>query len=177
MSLKGILSIGGKPGLFKHIAQSKNAIIVEDLLSGKRMPAYATAKISALEDIQIYTDDEEAPLIEVFRTIQSKEAEGFAINTKTANNDEFKAKFSEVLPNYDQDRVYVSDMKKVFGWYNFLKENNLLDLTDEPEEETKEEKTEEVIEEKKTAVKAKPAAKKTAKPAAKKEVKETVEKE
>ena len=156
MSLKGILSIGGKPGLFKHVAQSKNAIIVEDLLSGKRMPAYATAKISALEDIQIYTDDEESLLIDVFRSIQEKEKAGASFDIKGLSNDQIKAKFAEVLENYDEDRVYISDMKKVFGWYNFLKDNNLLDLTDEPEEETKETVAEE---ENKPAKKAAPKAK------------------
>ncbi len=139
MSLKGILSIGGKPGLYKHIAQSKNAIIVEDIVSGKRIPAYATAKISALEDIQIFTEEDEVPLIDVLKKIKEKENGGETLDTKKASSDDIKLKLEEVLPNYDKDRVYVSDMKKIFSWYNFLQNHDMLDFEEETEETEKEE--------------------------------------
>jgi len=131
--LKGILAISGHPGLFKLIAESKNNIIVESLETGKRMPAYSTTKISALEDIAIYTDEEDVPLKEVFKTIHEKEDGGKAINHKSSGN-ELKNYFGGVLPDYDRDRVYVSDIKKVILWYNILHEKDMLDFSDEEEE-------------------------------------------
>ncbi len=140
MALKGILSIGGKPGLFKHVAQSKNAIIVEDIETGKRTPAYATAKISALEDIQVFTEEDEVSLVEIFKTLKNIEDGKETLNPKSVSADDIKAKFAEVLPNYDKDRVYVSDMKKIFSWYNFLQKHNLLDFEDEAETDDNTEK-------------------------------------
>ncbi len=143
MSLKGILSIGGKPGLYKHVAQSKNAIIVEDIVSGKRIPAYATAKISTLEDIQVFTEEDEVPLIDVLKKLKEKENGGKTLDPKNASSDDIKLKLEEVLPNYDKDRVYVSDMKKIFSWYNFLQNHNMLDFEEEENIE-KPEKTKKV---------------------------------
>lgn len=138
--LKGILAISGQGGLFKSVSETKNGIIVESLLTGKRQPAYATARISALEDIAIYCDAEEVPLKQVFKNIAEKEDGGQAVSHK-ASSKEIKAYFEEVLPDYDEDRVYVSDMKKVLQWYNLLQEKQMLDFSEE--ETAEEEATEE----------------------------------
>lgn len=136
--LKGILAISGQPGLFKLVAEAKNSIIVESLLTGKRQPAYATSKISSLEDIAIFTQTGEVALKEVIKTIAEKENKG---EVAKLEGNALKAYFGEVLPEYDQDRVYTSDMKKVIQWYNLLQKNDLLNV--EEEEEPAEEKTEE----------------------------------
>lgn len=130
--LKGILSISGQPGLFKLVAETKNSIIVESLITGKRMPAYSTSKISSLSDISIFTQTGEILLTDLFRKIIES---GKTVSPK-ASSAEIKAFFAEILPDYDQDRVYVSDMKKVIQWYQLLSEQNLLIET---EEEVKEE--------------------------------------
>lgn len=131
--LKGILSISGQPGLFKLVTETKNSIIVESLLTGKRIPAYSTSKISTLSDISIFTETGEVLLTELFIRIKKGEK---TISPK-ASTDEIKAFFGEVLPEYDKDRVYVSDMKKIIQWYQLLSDQNLLI-------ETEEEKTEEI---------------------------------
>jgi hypothetical protein len=130
--LKGILAISGQPGLFKLIAESKNNIIVESLETGKRMPAYSTTKISALEDIAIYTDVDDVPLKKVFKAIHEKEDGGKAISHKSSGS-ELKNYFGEVLPGYDRERVYVSDIKKVILWYNILHDKDMLDFSEEEE--------------------------------------------
>jgi len=140
--LKGILAISGHSGLFKMVAESKNNIIVESLETKKRMPVYSTAKVSALEDIAIYTYEAEIPLRDVLKAIAEKEDGGQAISHKSAG-DELKTYFEEVLPEYDQDRVYVSDIKKVIMWYNTLQENEMLDFTEAEDEAESEEKGEE----------------------------------
>ncbi|MGE5394927.1 MAG: DUF5606 domain-containing protein [Candidatus Saccharibacteria bacterium] len=132
--LKGILSISGYPGLFKMVTEAKNSIIVESLVTGKRMPAYSTSKISALSDISVFTENGEIQLKEVLKRIQES---GKEISPK-ASNDEIKAFFGEVVPEYDKDRVYVSDMKKIIQWFQLLKEKDL--LNEPEEEETTEEK-------------------------------------
>ena len=135
--LKEILSISGKPGLFKLINNTTNALIVESLLDGKRFPAYSNAKIIALEDISIYTEDEDMPLKTVFKRMYEKEEGKTAINHKESSA--VITKYIEsVIPEYDADRVYVSDMRKMIQWYNLLLAKNLLNF-DEPEEEKKEE--------------------------------------
>ena len=138
--LKGILAISGQSGLFKMIAESKNNIIVESLDTKKRMPVYSTSKVSGLEDIAIYTDSGDVPLKDVFKLINDKEDGGVAISHKSSAN-ELKTYFDEVLPEYDRDRVYVSDIKKVLLWYNILHEKEMLDFTEEESEN--EEKTSE----------------------------------
>src|SRR5512133_3584950 len=100
--LKGILSISGYPGLFKMITEAKNSIIVESLVTGKRMPAYATSKISALSDISVFTETGEVQLKDIFKKIQES---GKEISPK-ATNDQIKTFFNEVVPEYDKDRVY-----------------------------------------------------------------------
>ena len=137
--LKDILSISGYGGLFKFISQGRVGIIVESFEDQKRMNASATAKISALEDISIFTETEDKPLNDVFKLISEKEKGGVSINHKSSA-DELKNYFLEVLPDYDKDRVYVSDIKKVINWYNILQKLELLNF--EEKEEEKEEKTE-----------------------------------
>lgn len=133
--LKGILSISGQPGLFKVISEAKNSVIVESLVTGKRMPAYSTSKISALEDIAVFTQTEEISLKEVFKSIAKLSEEGKVFDVK-ASGDELKTYFEEILPEYDRDRVYASDMKKIISWYILLQEKELLDFSEEEEEPT-----------------------------------------
>jgi len=142
MELSKILSIGGKPGLYKHIAQSKTGIVIESLTDGKRTSAFASEQISSLNDISIFTNDEDVKLEEVFKNIFEKEEGKKAISPKSSSK-EIKAYFESVLPDYDKDRVYVSDMKKVIKWYNTLAENNILEFNEKEEEKPeKEEKKE-----------------------------------
>ncbi len=131
--LKGILSISGQPGLFKLVAETKNSIIVESLITGKRMPAYSTSKISSLSDISVFTETGEILLTDLFKKIKEN---GKIISAKASSN-EIKAFFTDILPDYDKDRVYVSDMKKVVQWYQLLDEQNLLIETEEVKEEVK----------------------------------------
>ena len=132
MNLTGIIAISGKPGLFKVVAQGKNNLIVESLEDGKRIPAYSTDRISALEDISVYTYDEDASLNELFEVIYHKENGGEAPSHK-ADKLTLENYLLEILPNYDQERVYFSDLKKIFQWYNLLHKKGLLVL-DEVEE-------------------------------------------
>ncbi|MCQ2229952.1 MAG: DUF5606 domain-containing protein [Bacteroidales bacterium] len=118
--LKGILSIAGQGGLFKLVSQGKNTIIVESLATGKRMPAYATSRVSALEDISMYTTEGDVKLSEVMANIYKYTKGEQAIDAKTASNDDLKKYMDNVLPNWDKDRIYTSDLKKLFNWYNIL---------------------------------------------------------
>ncbi len=132
--LKGILSISGQTGLFKLVAESKNNIIVESLETSKRIPVHSTSKVSALEDIAIYTENGDVPLKSVFKAIYEKENGGLALSPKATGN-ELKSYFGKVVPEYDKDRVYVSDIKKVLLWYNSLQVKELLDFTEQNETE------------------------------------------
>lgn len=135
--MKEILSISGYSGLFKLISSTKNGIIVEDIETQKRIPAYSSSKVSSLRDIAIFTEDgEEVSLMNVLKSISEKEKSGLAIDPKTSSNDALKAYFAEVLPNYDHDRVYVSHIKKVLTWYNQLQRCNMLDFLDAAEQES-----------------------------------------
>ena len=130
MNLKEILAIAGYPGLFKFISQGKNGIIVESLIDKKRMPAYASAKVSALEDIAIFTESAEVPLGDVFSKIFEKESGGLAPDLKSSP-ETLTAYFEKILPDYDKKKVYTSDIKKIINWYNILHGLNLLNLPDE----------------------------------------------
>jgi len=142
--LEGILAIAGQPGLYKHVSQTKTGIIVESIETSKRMPVYATAKVSALEDIAIFTTGEEVPLVEVFEKIHKIENKGKTSVDKKTSSNELKEYFEDILPDYDKERVYISDMKKVVTWYNLLLESEMLDFT---KKEEKVEEAEEVSEE------------------------------
>lgn len=132
--LKGILSITGQSGLFKLVSQGSNTIIVESLADGKRTPAHRTAKVSALEDISMYTDDGDVKLSDVMRNIFKYTDGKTAIDPKKASTDELKSYMDNVLPNWDRERIYTSDLKKLFAWYNILVSKNLITLEDEVEE-------------------------------------------
>ena len=134
--LNSILAISGKPGLFKMVSQGKNMIIVESLLDKRRMPAYGSEKIISLGDIAMYTDEEDIPLRQVFKSIQTKEnGAKIAMDVKKAGNEELRAYLQEVLPNFDRDRVHTSDIRKLVQWYNLLVDNGLTDF-EEPAENT-----------------------------------------
>lgn len=138
MNLTGIIAISGKPGLFKVVAQGKSNLIVESLEDGKRIPAYSTDRISALEDISVYTYEEDALLSTVFELIYKKENGGVAPSHKEDKNI-LENYLLEILPNYDQERVYFSDVKKIFQWYNLLhKSGNIVIETPEVEEKKEE---------------------------------------
>jgi len=158
MNLKDILSISGEPGLFRFIAQGKNAIIIEHLETKKRSSAHGSAKVSSLEDIAIFTTTEDMPLGKVFDLIHEKSNGGPAIDSKS-DTAVLKKWFEGILPEYSKDKVYASDIKKVAQWYNILHKLNLL-VKDEPEAEAAEEKEVAVKEEPKKPKKA--AAKKKA---------------
>lgn len=167
MVLKDILAISGEPGLFKFIAQGKNAIIVEHLETKKRSSAFGSARVSSLDEISVFTEKEDMPLANVFDLIFEKENGGPAPDSKSGT-DTLKAYFSTVLPEFDRNRVYVSDIKKMIHWYNILHALNL--LVKEEEEKPGDKETEKVAESKKKAVskKKKPAPVKSKKPQTKK---------
>ena len=116
-------------------SQSIGKIIVESLIDGKCSPAFAHDRMSSLEEISIYSVDEDKPLKEVFRSIHEKMGDKVDFDAKKASNDVLRAKFLEVMPDYDQDAVYPSDMKKVFLWYQMLMDKGLLDFTEEEKTE------------------------------------------
>ncbi|MDD5997837.1 MAG: DUF5606 domain-containing protein [Bacteroidales bacterium] len=133
--LRRILSIAGRPGLFKLASQGKNMLIVEELASGKKTPAYATEKIISLNDIAIYTDEGEVSLASVFDSIKKKE-NGAATSVKPSNDaEQMRAYFGDVLPNFDRSRVHVSDIKKIMVWYNLLVGANMTDFVKEAKAE------------------------------------------
>ena len=136
--LETILAISGKPGLFKLISRGNRNLIVETLdAQKKRMPAFAADKVISLADIAIYTDEKEVPLREVLKSIKEKEDGKIAsIDYGKASKEELYAFLGEVLPNFDRDRVYPSDIRKLVQWYNILIENGLDDF-DETLKETK----------------------------------------
>ncbi|AXT58557.1 DUF5606 domain-containing protein [Aquimarina sp. MMG015] len=137
MSLDKILSISGKPGLYELKAQTRSGFVAESLADGKKLSVSIQNNVSILSEIAIYTFTEEVPLREIFKRIQEKENGEKAISHKESKN-KLEAYFSEVLPDYDEDRVYVSDMKKVIQWYNILQAKGITDF-EEPEEVTSDE--------------------------------------
>ncbi|PWL29514.1 MAG: hypothetical protein DCO96_07080 [Fluviicola sp. XM-24bin1] len=138
MDLSGIISISGRPGLYKVIAQGKNSIIVESLMDKKRFPAYSSDRISALEDISIYTIDDDKPLKDIFADIYEKQ-EGKEGPSHKSDIGELTEYFADILPDYDEERVYASDIKKLFQWYNLILKVGALDAT--PEDEADEDQT------------------------------------
>ena len=140
MNIDEILSISGKPGLYKLVAQSRGGVIVQSMIDDKRFPVTQTHNVSALKDIAIYTYEEEIPLKDVFLKIAEKEDFGKAVDHKS-KPEELKNYMIEILADYDQERVYASDLKKLFQWYNLLQEQGLItpDEANEEEAEKKEE--------------------------------------
>ena len=138
--LKTILSISGKPGLYKLISQGKNMLIVESISADKkRFPAYGNEKIISLADIAMYTDDAEVPLADVLNAIKEKENAGVAsLDPKKANAEQLREYLAEVLPNFDRERVYVGDIKKLIAWYTILVANEMTEFKLEAEAEKEE---------------------------------------
>ncbi|MCI7139498.1 DUF5606 domain-containing protein [Alistipes sp.] len=138
MELKEILAISGQPGLYKYVAQSTRGVIVESLLDGRRMNAAANARVSALSDISMFTEGDDIPLHEVFTRLYAYTGGKEAISPKEAP-EKLKAYFAEVLPEYDRDRVHVSDMKKCFAWFNLLVQAGFTKFAPETEAESAQE--------------------------------------
>lgn len=137
--LKEILSVTGKPGLFKLVSQGKNMLIVESLVDGKRIPAYSRDKVVSLGDIAMFTETEEVPLAEVLEKLKTIENGQIASVDPKADNDTLRIFMSEVLPDYDRDRVYPSDIRKLISWYNLLINNNITDFVSKEQEALTEE--------------------------------------
>jgi hypothetical protein len=142
MNLKETLAISGQSGLFRFVSQGRNGIVVESFADKKRSFVPATTKVSSLDDIAVYTSDKEIALKDVFKSIFEKESGGKAVDTKSASADDLKKYMEKILPEYDRERVYVSDIKKMFSWYNILHENNLLTFEEEEKEKEKAEEKE-----------------------------------
>ena len=138
MDLSKILSITGKSGLYKLISRGNNNFIVESLADGKRFPAFSHDGVANLENISIFTEEEDVSLESVFVSMYKKE-NGQHCNVSLTDGNAMKAYFAEVLPNYDRERVYVSNIKKVIAWYNQLIDHNLIDLEEKKEEGAAEE--------------------------------------
>lgn len=166
MKLKDILAISGKPGLYKFLSQARNGIIVEGVTDKKRTAISSATKVSSLSDIAIYTETEEIPLKDILKKLFEKEGGKQTISHKS-DNKELISLFEEIVPDYDRERVYASDIKKLISWYNLLIENNLIDPNEPDDEEIKEETpvTEEITPKEKSAEKSE---KKTEKKAPKK---------
>lgn len=139
MSLDKVLSIGGKPGLYKLVTQTRTGFVAESLLDKKRITVGMRSNVSVLSEIAIYTLEEEVPLREVFLKIQVKEKGGKTSIGHKEEKIKLEEYFFEVLPNYDEDRVYASDIKKVIQWYNILHENGITDFSSTDDKESSEE--------------------------------------
>ena len=140
MNLEGIISVSGKPGLFKVLSKKKNGLVVESLADGKKLNIFALDKVSALDDISIYTYEADIPLKDVYRTLFELEKGKETISHKE-DADVLRDKMLQLLPDFDQERVYVSDLKKLFQWYNLLVSAGLLKV-EKVKEEKKEAKAE-----------------------------------
>lgn len=139
MGLEKILSVAGKPGLYKLITQTRSGFVAESLLDGKRISVGLRSNVSVLSEIAIYTLEEELPLRQVFLKIQEKEKGGKTSVGHKEDKIKLEEYFFEVLPNYDEDRVYASDIKKIIQWYNALVDNELVDFSDKESEPSSEE--------------------------------------
>lgn len=130
MDLSKIVAISGKPGLFKMLSQTKNGLVVEAIADGKKFTAFSHERVSTLEEISIYTDEEDKPLKDILKAIFEVQEGKEAISHKSGN-EELKSFFEKAVPDYDRDNVYVSDMKKVINWYNILHAHNMLEFDEE----------------------------------------------
>lgn len=135
MALDKILSIGGKPGLYKLLTQTRAGFVGESLLDGKRITVSLQNNVSVLSEIAIYTLEEEVPLREVFQNIKDKEKGGKTAIGHKEDKLRLEEYFFEVLPNYDEDRVYASDIKKIIQWYNILHDQGIVDFSDTDDED------------------------------------------
>lgn len=148
MELSKILSISGRAGLFNVISQAKNAVIVESLIDKKRFPVFGHEKMSSLEEISVFSTGEDMPLKDIFKKMKAHLKDKETVDPKSDNKvlQEF---FLEIVPEFDQERVYTSDIRKILTWYNLLLSNELLDFSEEEEKtsEDEEKSSEESIEE------------------------------
>ena len=158
MNLEGIISVSGKPGLYKVIGQTKNGVIVESLIDGKKSAMSSTSKMSALQDIAIYTYTKELPLVDVLDKIRIKEGGALSIGHKSSGV-VLSEYFKEVVADYDEDRVYTSDIKKVISWYNTLQKVGLAIETVEESSHESSEPSKKVTAKKPTKTKASPKSK------------------
>ena len=163
MDLSGIISISGRPGLFKVVTQAKNSIIVESVVDKKRFPAYSADRISALDDISIYTHKGDKPLKAIFTDMYAK-TEGKLAPSHKEDFSKLIEFLSDILPNYDEDRVYPSDIKKLFQWFNLLiNSGNLkLEIKEVPKKKSPTKKKETKDLENKVSTKKNATAKKSA---------------
>lgn len=131
--LQTILAISGKPGLYKLVSRAKNSLIVEILdETHRRMPAFATDRITSLADIAMYTDGDDVPLAKVLESMKTlEEGKSASIDYKKAKGDELREYFAKVLPEFDRERVHNSDIKKLIQWYNILVDNGITDFENE----------------------------------------------
>ncbi|WMW77263.1 DUF5606 domain-containing protein [Flavobacterium sp. 20NA77.7] len=127
MSIQKILAISGKPGLFELKVQTRSGFVAESLLDGKKITVGLRSNVSLLSEIAVYTYTEEVKLVEVFKAIATKESDGPAISHKETENN-LKSYFREILPEFDEDRVYASDIKKIINWYNILQPKGFVTL-------------------------------------------------
>lgn len=134
--LKTIVAISGKPGLFKVISQGKNMLIVESIADKKRVPAHSTDKVVSLGDIAMFTDGEDLPLNQILERIKEKESNGKASIDPKSDNESLRAYFAEIVPDFDRERVYPTDIRKLIQWYNLLIESGNADFSvqEEPAE-------------------------------------------
>ncbi len=137
MSLEKILSIGGKPGLFKLLTQTRSGFVAESLLDGKKVTVGMTSNVSVLSEIAIFTLEEELPLRTVFNKIKEKENGGKTSVGHKEDKLKLEEYFFEVVPNYDEDRVYPSDIRKVIQWYNLLHQHGITEFEEEEESSEK----------------------------------------
>ena len=135
MKLDKIIAIGGKPGLFKLLTQTKSGFVAESLTDGKRLTVNLRNQVSVLSEISVFTLEEEKPLPEVFELLLQKENGSTSSISHKADKLALEEYFFEILPNYDEDRVYPSDIKKIIRWYNILVEHKLLVVSKDKEEE------------------------------------------
>ena len=135
MALKDILAISGKPGLYKLKTQTRGGFVAESLIDGRKVSVGIQSNVSVLNDIAVYTLSKEVPLRNVFEAIKEKENGQQTSVSHKDGKDALEAYFFEVLPDYDEDRVYISDIKKIVQWYNILHKHGLLDFDSEPSDE------------------------------------------
>ncbi|HWY97823.1 MAG TPA: DUF5606 domain-containing protein [Bacteroidia bacterium] len=140
MNLSEIIAVSGQSGLFKTIAQSKNSVIVESLVDKKRMPVYATQRVHTLEAISVYCTDKDMPLGDVFKKISEKENKGATAVDHKVPEPEMLKYFGEVLPEFDKERVHISDVRKLIQWYNILQKADMLNFDEVKGEEGEEAK-------------------------------------
>lgn len=158
MNVEKILAIAGKPGLFELKLQTRSGFLAESLLDGKKITVGMRSNVSLLSEISMYTYSEEKPLVEIMRAIAIKENEGPTAVSHKEDNAKLIAYFKEILPDYDEDRVYASDIKKLLNWYNILQAKGMVSKV-EPVVENAETVKEQVVEEVKKAAKAPKAPK------------------